>query len=200
MDELVKRLQSAKTIAILCVSFFAAGLVIGFFAGRTQAEVREVVKWKKGDVVRDTINLPYPVKEYETELVEIMIPGEVIRDTITKAVIHIDTPLIARDYLLRREYIKTFFDSEEKGRLVVSTSVQYNKQSQILIDYQPVVKEVFRNVEPIITPFVSGGINTMNFYSVGGGMFYKDVGFEYGYNRSFLTDADYHNFSIKLKF
>ena len=143
--------------------------------------------------VRDTVYMPYPVKEYETQIIERLIPGKVIHDTVTKAIIQIDTPLIARDYLIRREYLQKFFDSKEQGRLVVSTSVQYNKQSQISIDYEPVVKEIYRDKEPVFIPFLSAGYNTLNYYSIGGGMFYRDVGFEYGYNRNLTLKTDYHD-------
>ena len=200
MDELIEKLKSVKARIILCLSLLVIGLIIGFFIGREQAYVKEVVKWKKGEVVRDTVYMPYPVKEYETQIIERLIPGEVIHDTVTKAIIKIDTPLIARDYLIRREYLQKFFDSKEQGRLVVSTSVQYNKQSQISIDYEPVVKEIYRDKEPVFIPFLSVGYNTLNYYSIGGGMFYRDVGFEYGYNRNLTLKTDYHDFRIKLKF
>lgn len=171
--------MKTKFIIILCAISLILGAVTGFFVGRGQQVIKETVKYAKGEIIHDTVSFPYPVKETFTTITQTLIPGKIEyrHDTIFK----VDTPAIVRDYMIKREYSQKFFDSKEKGRLVVSSAVQYNKQAALYVDYTPVVKEVVKTVKPIFTPFISGGYNSFNQVSAGGGLFYHNAGIEASY-------------------
>ena len=180
-------------IAITC-------LVVGFFIGRGNKVVKEfhTIEWKQSEPIRIDVPYPYPVKEIHTTINEKFVPGELIRDTVFM----VDTPQVVKDYMIERTYSQTFFDNKEQGKLTVNSIIQYNKQKSIGIDYKPVTKveTITKVLEPIWTPFVSAGWNSNNSIEIGGGIFYHDIGFEYGFNQDLNFYNKSHEFKIKYKF
>jgi len=176
------------------------GLVIGFFVGRGKTIIKEyhTIEWKASDPVVVNVPYPYPVKEQHTTINEKLVPGEVVRDTV----FIVDTAGVVDDYMVERTYSQTYFDSKEQGRLTVNSIVQYNKQKSLGIDYTPVtrIETIKQLIEPTWTPFLSGGLNTNNYISLGGGIFYHDIGFEYNYNQNINLNSSFHEFKLKYKF
>lgn len=176
------------------------GLVVGFFIGRGQSVVKEThtIEWKTQDPIKIDVPYPFPVKEIHTVVNEKLVPGEIIRDTV----FIIDTVEVVKDYLIERSYSHTFFNNKEQGKLTVNSMVQYNKQKNLSIDYQPVTKvETIRQIiEPTWTPFISGGYDTNGSVIFSGGIFYHDIGFEYGFNQNLNFNNKSHQFKIKYKF
>ena len=189
-----------KKIIYIATATLVIWLVAGFFIGRAKVIVKEThtIEYRQGEPVK--VNVPYPVfvKETKTIIDTQQLPGKVVvvRDTIYQ----VDTVEIVKDYMLERSYSQTFFDSKEKGRLIVNSTVQYNKQKNIGIDYIPVtqIETVTKTIKPIWTPFVSVGYNSLNYVSAGAGVFYHNIGLEYNYNRS-VADQ-FHDFKLKVKF
>ena len=193
---------SIKTLIILCAVSLVLGGAIGFFAGRkTIIKEKETVKYLKGEVIRDTIMYPVPVKETLTTIQEKLLPGKVtvIHDTI---ITEVDTAAIVNDYMIKREYSQKFFDSKEQGKLIVNSSVQYNKQTALSIDYEPVIKEVTKTqiLKPVYIPFVTGGYNNFNHGTVGVGLFYHNAGIEANYIRDFTLKQNGFGGKLLIKF
>ncbi len=175
-------------------------LVVGFFIGRGNKIVKEThtIEYVLSDPIKLEVPYPYPVKETYTIVNEKLIPGEVIHDTIFV----IDTVEVVKDYMIERSYSHTFFNNKEQGKLTVNSVVQYNKQKNIGIDYQPVTKveKIKQIIEPTWIPFLSGGYDTNGSVIMGGGIFYHDIGFEYGFNQNLNFNKNSHQFKIKYKF
>lgn len=184
-------------IGIIC-------LVTGFIIGRGQTVIKEThtIEWKTQDPIKIDVPYPFPVKEIHTTINEKLVPGEIIRDTVFV----VDTPQVVKDYLIERSYSQTFFNNKEQGKLTVNSTVQYNKQKNIGIDYQPVIKieRLTKVIEPTWTPFVSAGWRSDDYVTIGAGIFYHDIGFEYNYNQNIGISPgetiNAHEFKIKYKF
>ena len=176
------------------------GLVVGFLIGRGQSVVKEThtIEWKIQDPIKIDVPYPFPVKEVHTIVNEKLVPGKTIRDTT----FIIDTVEVVKDYLIERSYSHTFFNNKEQGKLTVNSMVQYNKQKNLSIDYQPVTKvETIRQIiDPTWTPFIGGGYDTNGSVIFSGGIFYHDIGFEYGFNQNLNFNNKSHQFKIKYKF
>lgn len=189
----ISKYKGYITTAIIC-------LVVGFFIGRGNKIVKEyhTIEYRQSDPVKIDVPYPFPVKETHTIINEKLVPGEIIRDTV----FIIDTVGVVNDYMMERSYSHTFFNNKEQGKLTVNSVVQYNKQKNIGIDYQPVTKveTIKQIIEPAWTPFLSGGYDTNGSVILGGGIFYHDIGFEYGFNQNLNYDNNSHQFKIKYKF
>lgn len=194
--------MNTKYTIIAGIIILIFGLTIGFFAGRGQQVYKEThtIEYKESDPIKINIPCPYPVKEITTTIRETQLPGktEYKHDTISI----VDTLAIVKDYLLQRTYSHTFFNSKEKGKLVVNSIVQYNKQQDLAIDYTP-VQEIVTNtrvIKPIFTPFVSAGFNSFNQASAGGGMYYHNVGIEANYIYDLATKTTGYGGKLVIKF
>lgn len=188
------------------VAIIAAG-IIGFFIGR--ANQKEIVKTKieyiKGETVVDSIAYPKPyevvkvvpdVRYLPSKKDTIKLPGEKIL-----IVDNVDTSAIIADYVTENRYRETLFDNDTAGKLIVNTSVQYNKQKSIGYSYTPVYKVVTNTVQKknTITPFIAASYNTLGYAGAGGGVFIKNLGFEYKYLSNFKNQSG-HEGGIKIKF
>lgn len=198
--ETISKYKGYITTAIIC-------LVVGFFIGRGNKIVKEyhTIEYRQSDPVKIDVPYPFPVKETHTIINEKLVPGEKVivpGETIRDTVFIIDTVGVVNDYMMERSYSHTFFNNKEQGKLTVNSVVQYNKQKNIGIDYQPVTKveTIKQIIEPTWTPFLSGGYDTNGSVILGGGIFYHDIGFEYGFNQNLNYDNNSHQFKIKYKF
>lgn len=194
--------MKTKSIIIICAVALILGGVTGFFAGRGQQVYKEThtIEYRESDPIKINIPWPYPVKEITTTIRETQLPGktEYKHDTISR----VDTLAIVKDYLLQRTYSHTFFNSKEKGKLVVNSIIQYNKQQDLAIDYTP-VQEIVTNtkvIKPTFTPFVSAGFNSFNQASAGGGMYYHNLGIEANYIYDIATKETGYGGKLVIKF
>ncbi len=198
--ETIRKYKGYIITAIIC-------LVVGFFMGRGNKVVKEIhtIEYRQSDPIKIDVPYPYPVKEVHTIINEKLVPGEKVivpGEIRTDTVFIVDTAGVVNDYLIERSYSHNLFNNKEQGKLTVNSVVQYNKQKSIGVDYQPVTKveTIKQIIEPTWTPFFSGGYDTNGSVILGGGIFYHDIGFEYGFNQNLNFDNNSHQFKIKYKF
>lgn len=164
-------------------------LIIGFFIGRSSINAKTDIKYVKGETVRDWFPILTPFKVTK--------PSDPIylRDTINGK---IDTAGIIADWVLKREYKQTLFDNNN-GKLDIDFSVQYNKPFNLGYSFTPIHKQLPPR-DKVWQPFVSASYSTLNYVSVGGGIFYHNLGFEYLYQKDFRYNDTGHSFGVKYKF
>lgn len=111
--------------------------------------------------------------------------------------IHPDTAAIIAEFLKEKTYDLTLFDDKEKGKLEVKPVLQFNSLSSLDYTYTPIQKVIEKKRK--FEPFVSASYSTLDIVSVGGGIFYNNLGLEYQFQRSF--DNKYgHLLGVKIKF
>lgn len=183
-----------KYIDIAIILIVAIG---SFFAGRATISPTSEVKYVKGDVIRDTVPLPVPYKEYYTK--EVLVPMK--KDTLWRdgepvlTYMKVDTAAIIADYTLKREYEKVLFNNDEHGKMTVGVKLQYNKlQDNITYEYSPIKQQVTR--EKLLTPFVGIDYNSFGYVGIGGGLYYHNVGLEGKY----VTDFNKKGFEVGIKY
>lgn len=153
-------------------------LAIGFFLGRMNIKEKKVTKYVQGETIWDTItnwkaDTVYLAGElcykymYKTDTVYKDVPV-VDQDASIKATVE--------DWNLVRDYKRTLFDNEF-GRLSVDLSVQYNELQNLSYSFTPIRKEITIVKKRVFEPFLSVTCVKMNSFSMGGGFFYRDIGF-----------------------
>ncbi len=178
---------------------FIVGLIIGFFIGRSTIKEGEV-KYVKGDIVRDTVPVPYPVEVEVPKYIKLPMKKDTLWvDKVRYITEHIDTATIIKDYIIERTYSLKVFD-DMNGKLDATAKVGYNKLLGFSYDYTPLQKHVIIKEKKLFTPFVSGSYHTYKALGVGGGVFIKDLGVEYLYNVSLGDIPNYHTIGLKVKF
>jgi hypothetical protein len=195
-----------RTIYKLLIAL-AIGVIGGFFIGRATINTKTVVKYVKGETVRDTITIFKPIRETPTD----EYPSEFVKtdtvyvDSIQYITSKLDSALIAKDFAIKREYHFNVFDND-LGKFDAMPIVQYNKLSSFAYEFTPIQKQTTIYKEKLFTPFVSVGYNTLGYIGAGIGMFYKNIGLEYNYNiknyhESYeLDDKNYHAIKLNYKF
>ena len=159
--------------------------MIGFVSGRMNVRENEVVKYVPGETVYQTVTQVVPDTVYEKGELRYKYVYRV--DTVYK-----DVPVVDREKTIAatvedwnkvRDYKKVFFD-DDKGRLLIDLSVQYNELQRIAYAFTPVRKETEVRGERVFVPFVSGTFLGNKRVSVGGGCFYYSLGVrvEWGIN------------------
>lgn len=157
-------------------------LVIGFFVGRSMSEVKETVRYVKGDTIHDTIPterlVPY----------EVLVPAApllpLVPDTFWKEgkpvyiSLKVDTSAIISDYIKENKYRTELFNNDTEGSCIVEADIQYNKLKHLSYDYTPIQKETTIEKKRAIVPFVSGSYSARGGIGVGGGLFYHNLGVE----------------------
>lgn len=175
-------------------------LIIGFFIGRSTVNTVTEVKYVKGETVRDTIRkeVLIPVKEYiPSDPIYLYKDKYIVKtDTIIQVV---DSTAIVNDWVLQRNYSQTLFDNSN-GKMYVDLSVRYNKLQSLKYSFTPIQKQTIIYKEKVWQPFVSASYSTLNYVSIGGGIFYHNLGFEYQYQKDFKVNSTGHNFGLKYKF
>lgn len=163
--------------AILFLLAFTLGFFLGIHYIKKDIKVSYVQeKPITGEVQKDSINLITEAKPDKSELPTktdtIYINNEI---TITEKV---DTAAIIADYEKLRTYYTVLFDNEY-GKLQLYPSIQYNQMQGLKYDFTPMQKVIYN--EKKFMPFISGSYSTLGYFGIGGGLFYKRVGFEYQY-------------------
>ena len=169
------------------IGILIAVFVLGFFIGRGNIRTVEKVEYVKGKEITNTVKIPQPYL--------LKVPQVYFLPMVNGVV---DTAQIISDYILERRYEINVFDNDA-GKLDVEQSIQYNELKEFNYTFTPIQKVITKRTKPLFEPFVSVGYNTYQQASVGGGLFYRNVGVEYNY----LYSADYnsgHQLGIKVKF
>ena len=112
----------------------------------------------------------------------------------------VDTAAIISDYILKRYYSITAFDSKETGTLKLFPTVQYNQLSGLDYEFTPIQRQVINSNGKVWQAFLSGSYSTANYVYLGGDVFYHNLGFEYQYQKDLFNKNDGHLFGIKYKF
>lgn len=208
--------MNKKIVIVTVISLLLGG--IGFYFGRKTIPLKVVTEYVKGEIIRDTIVIQEPT------FVEIIKPIEyiykydtIVVDSIIYISESIDTTAIIHDYILTRTYEFNVFNNDTLGSFDVKQKIGYNKLLSFDYTYTPMTKQITRNRERLITPFITGGYSTNSNILLGGGLYYKNVGIEYNMNIStkrnyrlndfgsqqiidILNDnRNYHTFKINYK-
>lgn len=182
-------------------------ILFGFYLGRATIDLKEpevIIKYEKGDVIRDSIAYPVPyevVKPIDTaNIIKQCVKDGIYFDLFPeKTVVEFvevtkeDTLKIIEDWASKRLYKETLFDIDTIGKCTVDLSVQYNRMSLIGYTYTPVSKIVTTNIYNVknFSPFIGAGLlmipktDDWNFgLSIDGGLFIKEkygLKLQYGY-------------------
>lgn len=161
-------------------------LAIGFFIGRANQKtiVKTETKYVKGETVRDSFSYPVPYEVVKVVPDFRYLPSK--KDTLWKdkniyVIEKIDTAKIIEQFSYENKYRQTLFDNDSNGKLIVKTSVQYNKQKSIKYTFTPIQKVTTFTKEKknVVTPFLSVSHTRMGdvrLYGAGGGLYFKNVG------------------------
>lgn len=182
-------------------------ILLGFYLGRATIEIKEpetIIKYEKGEVIRDTIAYPVPY-----EVIRPIDTANIIRQCVKdgiyfdlfpeKTVVEYievtkeDTLRIIEDWASKRLYRETLFDIDTLGKCIIDLTVQYNRMSLIGYTYTPVSKTIMTNMFNVrkFSPFIGAGFLIVpkndNFnlgISLDGGFFIKEkygIKLQYGY-------------------
>lgn len=182
-----------KTIKILVVLIVFA---VGFYLGRLTIETKEKIVYKQGKTVTGQLNYFEPI-ELEGNLEDVpkifWKTDTIIKENTIYLKQEIDTVKILADFLIKREYDFNVFD-DENGTLDIKQTIQFNQLQDFNYTFTPIHKEIIRPKERVFEPFASVSYSTLNYFGVGGGCFYHNLGLEYNY----WTNKT-HSLGIKYK-
>ena len=188
---------------IVVVLLAVACFVLGFWLGRGRQTVRTEVRYETGAAQSGHFATPDLLPE-RTELpglvavppVPLVAWAEGRADTLWREP---DTAAIVRDYAAVRHYSQLLFD-DDNGQLLVKAGTQYNRLAYLDYEFTPVRWVESEVRERVWMPFISAGYSTDGSVSVGGGVFCRHVGVEYGYHAPLHSaGGGRHSFSIKYK-
>jgi len=204
-------MKSYLKIAIVIVAF-----VVGFFLGRKTINVKEKIEYVKGETIRDTITIPYPVDSEIPKEPKLPLKKDTLYlDSLIFIVEKVDTAEIIKDYITQKTYEFNLFNSPTLGKFDVKQQIGYNKLLSFDYDFTPMSKQITQFREPVFTPFITGGYSTNNSFLLGGGLYYKHIGIEYLLNvplrkeyrfldfdnqNIFDENGVYHTFKLNYKF
>lgn len=173
--------------------------IVGFYIGRSADEDDIKTRYKKGETISGSVNNVQlsPVKEEIPEQ-PILPIKPIIKEKIVVQVV--DTAAIIAEYEKKRTYTLTAFDNKEYGKLQLYPTLQYNRLVGLDYDFTPMVRETTIRQNKIWQPFVSASYSTLDYVSIGGGIFYYRLGFEYQYQISLGNKINGHFFGMKYKF
>ena len=172
------------------------GLVGGFFLGRDSIDTQETIRYIKGDTIKEHVEVRVPYK-VELPAKPIYIYRTVL-DTITEKIVQqIDTTAMITDWIKTRHYKEDLFKNEY-GELSIDAVVQYNRLNTIDYTFVPIQKQIIVQHKKVFQPFVEASYSTLNYVSIGGGVFYNDLGISLKYSTNFTKKG--MDFGLKYKF
>jgi len=193
-----------KTLALLLYSSLI--LIVGFLIGRASMNTKTKVEYIKQEPVFGSIGNSQlqPVKEEMPRNPNLPLKVDTVYKDIIKTEIKyiaqtVDTAAIIEDYILKRSYDITAFDSKEIGTLRLFPTVQYNQLAGLDYEFTPVLKQITIYKDKVWQPFLSGSYSTLGNIGLGGGIFYHNLGFEYQYQID-VGKNNGHLFGLKYKF
>ena len=175
--------------------------LVGFIAGRATQSGKAVTQWKEGAKTEGSIIPPEPVVIRVPDSIKyITVYKGRPADTTGSGIIapepppQIDTAAslaaTVNDWNTERTYAGTLFRSDTLGTLRYSAKVHYNTLTSLAWDYTPKVKNVTVIKRPAFRPFVTVRANTFEQMSVGGGVLFKNTGFEASYIKDFKAQKN----------
>ena len=157
-------------------------LFLGVILGRCTSNKDVEIKYIKGDTIIDSIAYPTPYEVIVTEYVQLPKQVDTVyKDGDTVFIESVDTVAIVNDYALKRNYKEVLFDNDTVGYLMVNSSVQYNKMTNMEYKFSPITKRIELIKEPLFTPYIIGTYNNLGYVGVGGGIYIKDFGVQLKY-------------------
>jgi hypothetical protein len=153
-------------------------------AGRKTVEYKTEIKYVHGEVVRDTVHFPVPVRE-------------VVHDTIL--LIERDTVKTLIDWNTERYYTERLFN-DNRGLLDVSASVQFNRLYDLSFEFVPIYKEITKYKVPVWQLYAGVSYSTFGIVGIGGGLFRNHIGVEYQLQYSFPYSRKGHLIGLRYKF
>lgn len=176
-------------------------LAAGFFIGRKTIEEQEPkIVYEKGETITDTLELEPDTIEVPT-IKWYPLKADTIWLTDTYTIVQVtDTAAVLADYILRRHYNETLFDSDTAGTLNISTYVQYNKLEKLEYEFTPILVTKTIHEKRFIVPYAKASINTHKYFSIGGGIFINDLGIGADYVNDLLLEDQGWEFSLLKKF
>lgn len=172
-------------------------LIIGFFIGRSSIDTKTEIKYAKGTTIIDTVYIPSPYAENKP-IKDKLVPVYK-KDSTGIESSELDTAkskdATIQDWNVERKYANMLFNNEY-GNLSYDISVQNNKLSSFKYTHTPMQKETTIYKEKVWQPFISASYSTLNYISVGGGVFYHNLGFEIRY----VTDFNKKGIDIGAKY
>lgn len=205
------------TIAILSI------MGIGFILGRYTTEVKTntVTKYIKGDTIREIIYEPKPYK-VEVPIDTLNLIKQWIKDGVyselwpTKTVTEYveinktDSTQVIKDWSTKRLYAETLFKNDTLGTCSINAEVQYNRLRLVNYSYEPVTREVVKEIRLIkkFEPFIGVSYLTNpweqqrnSMIGVTGGFFIKEhYGLMVQFQHSLNTKSDYIGGTFCYKF
>lgn len=214
-----------KKYLLTALFSFVLGSIFFFFVGRSNIKTETEVSYVPGKTTSGSVsgNQFEPTKEEKPEKpllptkdirIQHIDTGNVKTITETKDPYQVvDTAATIEDHIMKRSYSLTVFDNKEQGKLRLFPVVQYNKLTGMDYDFTPIQKQTNTYQQKVWQPFFAGSYSTLDYFGLGGGAFYHNLGFEYQYNidiRSkpmalpvvddYFKRGNYHWFSVKYKF
>lgn len=166
-------------------------LSLGFMVGRWTMKPIEKIGYVKGETLHDTIPKPVPyLVEIPSDPVlpmkpdTIKVPGE--PEYITQIV---DTVQIIAEFIKKKSYRETLFDSDTLGTMIVEAQVQYNQLQKLGYTFTPIQKNIITERKKLFTPFLSISANALGYAGIGGGLYYNNLGLEAKYMTDFQTNG-----------
>lgn len=187
----------AVALAVLLV--FAGGFFVGRAYTVKNTKPKVVIKYEKGDTIRDTVSIPVPYEVIQPVDTGNFIAGIVAAglytevfphrtDTVTVYVpMKEDSVAVIRDYELKRIYNETFFNNDTIGKFEFHGEVQYNRLRYYGYTFTPVHKTVTETqyIVKKFSPFIGAGLNTTPSVIAQGGVFFEE---KYGFAAQYSYD------------
>ena len=196
------------------VIILAATLISGIVIGRLTIAEKVIVQWRDAPPINGEIKQPEPVTvrvpdsiKYITVYRETRLwptdnfdGGILALDSVSAGYANetrswqIDTAAslaaTVKDWNLERTYAGTLFQSDTLGTARYEAKVQYNTLTSLKWDFTPKIKNVTTTKTPAFRPFVTVRANTFEQMSVGGGILFKNTGFEASYIKDFKAQKN----------
>ena len=221
-EEKIKNFLTENKFWIKVGAIALAALIIfmgGFLAGRAytvkNTEPKVVIKYEKGDTIRDTVSVPEPYEvirpvdtfNFIAGIVSAGLYKEVFPHRVDTVIQYIptneDSSAVIKDYELKRIYNETFFDNDTVGKFQFHGEVQYNRLRYYGYTFTPVKKTVTETQYIIkkFSPYIGGGISTMPAIIAQGGIFFDEkYGFALQYNYDWVTKTNNYSTIFMYKF
>ena len=199
-----------KTFIISNWYWFAAVIItaIGaFYAGRQTIDRVASVTYQPGTTLRDTLYMDVLVP-YEVKIpVKPLLPFKQVVHKRKDSIVYVpqpykqevDTGKIIAGYITENKYSNLLFDND-KGKLVVNTTVQYNRLQNMQYAFTPLEKIISIERKRTLTPFITGTYNTFHYVGIGGGLFINNKGFGIKYLRDLSHQRTGYEGALLIKF
>ncbi|MDR3140183.1 MAG: hypothetical protein LBU37_00385 [Tannerellaceae bacterium] len=184
-----------KKILIITIGVLFCWL-FGFITGRKTIRLEEKTEQVKGETITGNVPVLQPVKEEIPDNPVLPLKTTVeYRDTIIYKHLSVDTAAIIEDYINKRHYRELLFDNS-LGRLELSMTAQYNRLTALDWSFTPIYTMKTVERKKVWIPFVSASYGTLNYFTVGGGVFYHDVGL----NVRYISDFNKNGLDVGLMY